>query len=72
MTSFRLQFFKMFHGIQYCELKDKRANGVDSDEGAHNELPHLDQRCLQIQLKVQSHFNGSNTFGTMNISSRQG
>ena len=32
------------------EFKGKRVKTVDSDEEAHNELPHQDQCCLQIQL----------------------
>ena len=45
---------------------------VNPGESADNKLhePHLGLRCLQIQR--QSNFNGSNTFGTMKISSRQG
>ena len=51
-------------------------NCVDPEKSAHNELHHhLHMSCLQIQLQcsfIQSNFNGSNTFGTMKISSRQG
>ena len=36
--------------ISYLEFKDKRANSVDLDEEAHDEPPHQDLRCLQIQL----------------------
>ena len=36
--------------ISYWDFKDYRANSVDLDEVAHNEPPHLDLRCLQIQL----------------------
>ena len=31
-----------------------RANCVDPDQAAHDELPHLVLRCLQIQLLVFS------------------
>ena len=31
-------------------IKDQRANSVDLDEVAHDEPPHQDLRCLQIQL----------------------
>ena len=33
------------------------ANCLDSDEVAHDEPPHLDLYCLQIQLSSFSHFN---------------
>ena len=42
---------------------------VNLDDNKLHE-PHLGLRCLQIQR--QSNFNGSNTFGTMKFSSRQG
>ena len=29
---------------------NKNAYSVEPDEAAHNELPHLAQHCLQIQL----------------------
>ena len=31
-------------------ITDLRANSVDPDEVAHNEPPHLDLHCLQIQI----------------------
>ena len=36
--------------MSYWEFEDYRANSVDLDEVAHDELPHQDLRCLQIQL----------------------
>ena len=36
--------------ISYWEFKDHRANSVDLDEVAHDEPPHQDLYCLQIQL----------------------
>ena len=57
---------------QLWEFKEKGANSIDPDEVAQYEPPHLDLYCLQIQLFIQSNFNGSNTFGTIKISSRQG
>ena len=45
------KFKKNFtQAISYSEFKDYRANGVDLGEVAHDEPPHQDQRCLQIQL----------------------
>ena len=42
---------KMFRpSYHYWELNDNRANNVDLDEAAHNELSLLDLHCLQIQL----------------------
>ena len=32
----------------YWKFKDKWANSVDPDEVAHNEPPHLDLYCLQL------------------------
>ena len=46
------------------------ANSVDPHVVAQYEQPHLGLHSLQI--KLQSNFNGSNTFGTMQIGSRQG
>ena len=36
----------------YVTLRIQRqyANSVDPDEAAHYELPHLDLRCLQMQI----------------------
>ena len=36
--------------ISYREFKDLRENSAGPDEVAHNEPPHLDLHCLQIQL----------------------
>ena len=36
--------------LSFCELKDQKANSVDSDEVAHYEPPHLDLHCLQIKI----------------------
>ena len=41
-------FYSSFTNIG--NFKDEKANNVDSDEAAHNELPHLNQLCRQIQL----------------------
>ena len=41
---------KIIQAISYSELKDYRANSVDLDEVAHDEPPHQDLRCLQIQI----------------------
>ena len=58
------KFQKCFaQAILYWEFEDQRANSVDPDEVAHNEPPHLDLRCLQIQLHVQCIF----VFGTSSI-----
>ena len=38
------------------EFKDHRVNSVDSDEAAHNEPPHLDQRCLQTLTSILALF----------------
>ena len=35
-------------------MKWRRANSVDPDEVAHDEPPHLDLHCFQIQLHVFS------------------
>ena len=36
--------------MSYLEFKEERANSLDLDEVAHDEPPHQDLRCLQIQL----------------------
>ena len=52
------------------EIQILEGTSVNTDDVAHDEPPHLDLLFLQIQ--IQSNFNGSNTFGTMKISWRQG
>ena len=44
--------------MSYGELKDQRANSVDPDEVAHYDPPHLNLRCLQLQLFSVLHFTG--------------
>ena len=36
------------YAISSWDLKDQRANRVDPDEAAHDELPHLALLCLQM------------------------
>ena len=53
MTKFMSARLNKFFFPSYIILRIKkinRANSVDPDEVAHNEPPHLDLRCLQIQL----------------------
>ena len=40
----------MLSKLYHIEHSKTRANCVDLDEVAHYEPPHLDLRCLQIQL----------------------
>ena len=36
--------------MSYLEFEEERANSSDLNEVAHDEPPHQDLRCLQIQL----------------------
>ena len=45
-----MQIFKNVSSkLYHWEFKDKKANNVDPDEAAQNELPHLDTYCFQFQ-----------------------
>ena len=44
-------FQKSFlQALSYWKFKEQRTNSLDLDEEAHFEPPHLELRCLQIQL----------------------
>ena len=43
-------FQKMFFLAVYGDCKDQWSSSADQDKATHFEPPHLDLRCLQIQL----------------------
>ena len=75
------QKFHRMRGLAVSTLSQNRAKPENStkvyDTDANNDntrkVIHMLCFCLQqARQKLQSNFNGSNTFGTIKISSRQG